>query len=148
MVQLRVPRLTTMFSFQMDRLSQSEMDLQVGSNYGTEPSGGQAQITSFEEQRDVRCNDRYGRRDGSDVRDGHKQPQNVQVSSRTKRHETVEAEVDNEKVKIKIFEDAEWMFCPIPGCGFWTKKPERMSRHKICHVDEVKQSYQCPGTRS
>ena len=45
-------------------------------------------------------------------------------------------------------QDPDWLFCPIPGCGFWTKKPDRMSRHKICHVDEVKQSYRCPGNSS
>ena len=46
---------------------------------------------------------------------------------------------------IQPLQDPEWLFCPVPGCGFWTRKPDRMSRHKICHVDEVKQTYRCPG---
>ena len=41
---------------------------------------------------------------------------------------------------------SQWLYCSIQGCGFWTKKPERMARHRTCHVDEVKQSFQCPGT--
>ena len=49
------------------------------------------------------------------------------------------------KTKIKILDEPQWMFCSIPGCGFWTRKPERMTRHKLCHLDEVKLSFQCPG---
>ncbi len=54
-------------------------------------------------------------------------------------------EVEEEKCKKTKIEDPTWIFCSVQGCGFWTKKPERMSRHKTCHIDEVKQSFQCPG---
>ncbi len=27
----------------------------------------------------------------------------------------------------------KWLFCQEPCCGFWTRKPERMTRHRLCH---------------
>ena len=42
-------------------------------------------------------------------------------------------------------EDDKWLFCKSEGCTFWTRKPERMIRHKACHpVVEGAKYYKCP----
>jgi hypothetical protein len=39
--------------------------------------------------------------------------------------------------------DDRWIYCQERGCSFWTRKPERMTRHFKCHVTDQKH-YQCP----
>ena len=39
--------------------------------------------------------------------------------------------------------DDQWMYCDVRGCSFWTRKPERMERHRKCHRPDTKY-YKCP----
>ena len=39
--------------------------------------------------------------------------------------------------------DDQWLYCEIRGCSFWTRKPERMDRHRQCHRADAKY-YKCP----
>ena len=39
--------------------------------------------------------------------------------------------------------DDQWMYCEVRGCSFWTRKPERMERHRKCHRPDTKY-YKCP----
>ena len=39
--------------------------------------------------------------------------------------------------------DDQWIYCEIRGCSFWTRKPERMIRHRQCHRPDTKY-YKCP----
>ena len=39
--------------------------------------------------------------------------------------------------------DDQWMYCDVRGCPFWTRKPERMERHRKCHRPDTKY-YKCP----
>ena len=76
--------------------------------------------------------------------EGERDEENFQTIAKV----SSELECENKEVlttKIKVLDEPQWMFCSVPGCGFWTRKPERMTRHKMCHVDEVKLSFHCPG---
>ena len=39
--------------------------------------------------------------------------------------------------------DDQWIYCETRGCSFWTRKPERMIRHRQCHRPDTKY-YKCP----
>ena len=39
--------------------------------------------------------------------------------------------------------DDQWLYCEVRGCSFWTRKPERMDRHRQCHRVDAKY-YKCP----
>ncbi len=39
--------------------------------------------------------------------------------------------------------DDRWLYCPHPGCTFWTRKPERMQRHALFHQESTRH-YVCP----
>ena len=41
-------------------------------------------------------------------------------------------------------DDSEWLVCSVPGCSFWTRKPERMERHNSCHVSRYSKHFKCP----
>ena len=49
------------------------------------------------------------------------------------------------EVKVSSSE-AKWLFCQRDGCGFWTRKPERMDRHLLFHVTGSNK-YKCPDCR-
>ena len=39
--------------------------------------------------------------------------------------------------------DDQWLYCEVRGCSFWTRKAERMDRHRQCHRPDAKY-YKCP----
>ncbi|XP_059083738.1 uncharacterized protein LOC131881010 [Tigriopus californicus] len=39
---------------------------------------------------------------------------------------------------------SQWMYCDIESCNFWTRKPERMKRHKLCHTSGHHKNFECP----
>ena len=39
--------------------------------------------------------------------------------------------------------DGKWMYCTKADCNFWTRKPMRMHRHRLCHVAGEK-TFACP----
>ena len=55
------------------------------------------------------------------------------------------ARVSSVKFNLNSTDD-KWMFCKERGCTFWTRKPERMERHKKCHLPDTKY-YKCPDCK-
>ena len=38
----------------------------------------------------------------------------------------------------------KWMYCPRVECNFWTRKPHRMERHRLCHPPSGGRALVCP----
>lgn len=38
----------------------------------------------------------------------------------------------------------KWMYCPRVECNFWTRKPHRMERHRLCHPAHGGRALACP----
>ena len=38
----------------------------------------------------------------------------------------------------------KWMYCPRVECNFWTRKPHRMERHRLCHPPSGGKALVCP----
>ena len=38
----------------------------------------------------------------------------------------------------------KWMYCPRVDCNFWTRKPHRMERHRLCHPPSGGKALVCP----
>jgi hypothetical protein len=38
----------------------------------------------------------------------------------------------------------KWMYCRRSECNFWTRKPHRMERHRLCHPSNGTRFYVCP----
>ena len=38
----------------------------------------------------------------------------------------------------------KWMYCPRVECNFWTRKPHRMERHRLCHPASGGRALVCP----